>query len=387
MLDAKALPLLYTCRDLADGSKQTTYAVSESLGGETERIFKRTLPSPYIKNCHKINLELRLCLKRAILVQETWRPGGPKPLPGYLTWADGGVPLPGQSLATPAVTPPGEIVSRERWNIGTSWEVGISGEYNKSWGQINDSLRSEIEKARSEGVANEASCEPLERILASWDAWHLNDAQAGCPHTMELAGEPCLLDNWELTTAAWERRNKAQKELAIAAGRIASQYHAGKLDYNAIQWAMSSLLAEKFLGKEEAILLTHQDLIGCLLPRRPEGVEEEDWEAWLDTWFFQNGLLREHWRKSKTEPTYKTQGWVNYKEHPLGLMGGRCTVCGTPYGRAWYLKPLSLSSLRDEILTPFGFADTRYQMLKDLEEAADAQLLTKTSTGGNEDEK
>lgn len=381
MIDSKALPLLYTRRNLTDGKLATTYAVSESLGGETEQIFKRTLPSPYIKNRHKINLELRLHLKRVVLVQETWRPGGPKPLPGYLTWEDGGV-APPVSLATPAVTPPGEMVSRERWNIGTGWTVRITGEYDESWGQINGSLRSEIEKARAEGVANESCCEQLERILASWDAWHLNDAQAGCPHTMELADQPCLRDNWELKTAAWERRNTAQKELAIAAGRIASQYHAGKLGYNAMQWAMSSLLAEKFLGREEAILLTNQDLIGCLLPRRPEGVEEEDWEAWLDTWFSGNGLLREHWRKSKTEPTYKMRGWVNYKEHPLGLMGGRCTVCGTPYGRAWYLKLLSFSALRDEILIPFGIDHANIDTLEALEKETDYQLQAETTKEG-----
>lgn len=134
------------------------------------------------------------------------------------------------------------------------------------------------------------------QLAAFWNRWHLNDMRAGCEHQRESwdVSEKIEVVEYKLTSEAYKERNAL-----IAAAAIA---HAG--------------------GKPCELTETGKALVR------------------LDDWFKPryeppeaDSPLSGCYEVGKRET--KAAGWVSPSEHPRGLLGKPCEVCGYKYGTSW----------------------------------------------------
>lgn len=139
-------------------------------------------------------------------------------------------------------------------------------------------------------------------FLDVWKHWHLNDMQAGCEHQQA---------NWDrtktLTLYHWRLRPEIRARLRDAEKVAAKQLRAGEtvsLPDDAL--AIAALPVEVTTGSD---VPPSEEYV-------PNGPQYKG-----DTYN----------RASET----KTAGWVRPEEHPGGLLGRPCEVCGYEYGSAW----------------------------------------------------
>ncbi|HEY9014252.1 MAG TPA: hypothetical protein VIM84_04205, partial [Gemmatimonadales bacterium] len=131
-----------------------------------------------------------------------------------------------------------------------------------------------------------------------WDRWHLNDMRAGCEH------QRAAWDTQEVLTLihlAWGDAYHEQRRRAEDGAMSVEEYAIYAADTGAVFALATDYNAPK-----------HPDLWGT------EG------EALLS-----RGLLK----VERTEE--KAAGWVSPREHPEGLLGKPCEICGYHYGSAW----------------------------------------------------
>jgi len=131
-------------------------------------------------------------------------------------------------------------------------------------------------------------------LWAIWDRWHLNDLRPRCEHQR----------NWDTS-----------KELEIPVYIWTTAF------YNIMQRA------------ESGEMPTHEYELFRIISKRVH-----------DTLFDNN---REHVTELmegnciKIKETKKQKaGWTTQKEHPEGLLGKPCEICGYKYGSAWLLEPV-----------------------------------------------
>lgn len=140
----------------------------------------------------------------------------------------------------------------------------------------------------------------VDRLRVVWDRWHLNDMQPACEH--QRADKAFDTSKpLELQHLTWGPRYHDARS-AAAAGKLDTE------DYATWQ-RVSSQVTQFFPGLD---MPKHPDLWG------PLGAE-----------LLAAGMLAIE--KTKTKPA----GWVDYREHPEGLLSKPCPVCGYAYGSAW----------------------------------------------------
>lgn len=133
------------------------------------------------------------------------------------------------------------------------------------------------------------------RFLETWERWHLNDMRPGCEHQREWnASEPLEVVSYGLTTEASQNRRRLQEVAGMDAAR--------------------GVLPE--LDETERALLLLDD---WFKPRFSPPDADDALSGCYEV------------RKRAT----KLAGWVHPEEHPRGLLGKPCEVCGYKYGTAW----------------------------------------------------
>jgi len=155
-------------------------------------------------------------------------------------------------------------------------------------------------------------------FLDIWQAWHLNDARAGCQHQRQLwdAREKIEVVTYKLNAEGHQIRRAAEKEAAraAAAGEVADLTEAGRL-LLAIDWYTPT-------------------------PEPPDA------DSPL------SGLYEVATRE------IKAAGWVYPHEHAKGLLTRPCPVCGYRYGTEWRREEVPddvldfLEGLPDTDITP-----------------------------------
>lgn len=143
--------------------------------------------------------------------------------------------------------------------------------------------------------------ELIREFLAVWDRWHLNDMRANCDHQ---------------TGEEWD----TSKQLGLQEYTWGDKYHGRR---RAIE--NGSATVEEYTEYQAISPRVLAVTIGIKRPKyeTPEIAE----------------LLAAGWVKPGKQET-KTAGWVNPEEHPDGLLGKPCPVCGYKYGYAWNYEPL-----------------------------------------------
>jgi len=140
------------------------------------------------------------------------------------------------------------------------------------------------------------------RLREVWETWHLNDMRAGCEHQRALwADERIEVVSYKLTRAALVLRRAAEKEAAEAAS----------------------------LGVVASLSETARALLACEWFREIFSPPDAD------------SPLSGCYEVSKRES--KAAGWVKPDEHPKGLLGRACAVCGYKYGTAWLHEEVPLN--------------------------------------------
>lgn len=149
------------------------------------------------------------------------------------------------------------------------------------------------------------TAEMLSVFCDIWENWHLNDMRPYCSHQKglgwdKLASWEVTLYNYELTREAAKKQREA-KDAALEALRKGETFTP-----TAEQTRYASLPTSITVHTP----LPDSDLVDYQ-PTKP-------------------------WRLGDKGPTTKkTLGWLKPDEHPDGLLGKPCPVCGYRYGSAW----------------------------------------------------
>lgn len=173
-----------------------------------------------------------------------------------------------------------------------------NGDAKGSCGQCTD----EIRKGKPIGNWNR---EMLNKLCDIWDEWHLNDMCPYCEHQKqlgwrELAGKKVVLYNYRLNQESTSKCKEAEKAALTA-------LREGKVFQPTEEQTMYATMPYS--------IKTHEELSGEMAER---------YEPKKPLYPGDGGF---------TET--KALGWLSPKEHPDGILGKACPVCGYKYGTSW----------------------------------------------------
>jgi len=226
-------------------------------------------------------------------------------------------------------------VTREDGKTKLSF-VGVEGPMSNgdargSCGQIEMDLKPESFVEFAPGWSAEA----VEKLLATWRAWHLNDMRAGCEH-QRAAWHPEAEITLTKYGIEWPLVRQLEKDTQ-AAMEATYSFRADLTDQHAVNYA------RKYSGAAELLYAIRFEL----------GLESYSWKT-MDPEWFESIARRTHNFEQvrphiKTRTEKKTAGWVYPKEHKDGLLGKPCETCGYEYGTQWLHEPVP-----DEVLNYLG---------------------------------
>ena len=173
-----------------------------------------------------------------------------------------------------------------------------NGNVKGSCGQCTDEIR--------KGTPVEGwTSEMLNKLCDIWDRWHLNDMLPYCEHQKELgwdklAGKYVTLYNYRLNHESIGKK-KAAENAALAALREGRTFTPTEeqATYATMPYSIT----------------THEELTG-------EAAERYEPNKPL-------------YAGDKGPTETKMLGWLYPKEHPEGILGKACPVCGYKYGTSW----------------------------------------------------
>lgn len=206
-------------------------------------------------------------------------------------------------------------ITMEEGRLSISGVVGPkrNGNCEGSCGQIGESVKAITE------FFPDWNAELRDRFVEVWDKWHLNNMRPGCSHQMANwdTGKRLEVVSYGLTTEAVVLRKSVLE-------RVAKAYLMGK-------W-------EQFSNTERALGLLENWYKDVFSPPDADDPLSGFYEV----------------KKRET----KDAGWVSSIEHPEGLLGKACEVCGHKYGSDWQFEAIPedvvsfLVSLPESKLTP-----------------------------------
>ena len=173
-----------------------------------------------------------------------------------------------------------------------------------SAGQCVDEIR--------KGVPTEKwTPEMLEKLCNIWDEWHLNDMRPYCKHMKDFgwnkqANEKVKVETWTLTKEAAEAKDKAEKR-ALECLRAGTPFYPTKDEI-------------AYANMTHSVKVYDDDLDAMY----------KYGKAYRDAY-----ELKEKDCLGRSMTKYQIRGWIPYKNHPLGLLGRPCPVCGYTYGSEW----------------------------------------------------
>lgn len=144
--------------------------------------------------------------------------------------------------------------------------------------------------------------EMLQKFCDIWDRWHLNDMNPCCEHQRELgwmkkAKEKVTLYHFRLKREVCNAQKEAEKA-AIAALKAGKPFYPTKEQTRIANLAYSIVTSDVYAPEEYE-------------PKKP--------------------LYSGDTGSTET----KALGWLRPEEHPEGILGKPCPICGYKYGSAW----------------------------------------------------
>jgi hypothetical protein len=174
----------------------------------------------------------------------------------------------------------------------TNGQLSLTGNVgNDSFGQIS--------KPEFVSFAAGWNQEDADQLWAYWDRWHLNGMRSGCIHQR---AEYDIHKKITLHKYGWTRAFHKMRRMA----------ERGEMD------------AEAYAEYKEQAALVRRVTLGPNSPKYPQHPEIQD--------ALKRGLIE----KQGTEE--KIANWVDYREHPEGVLSKPCRVCGYAYGTQWLFE-------------------------------------------------
>ncbi len=168
-------------------------------------------------------------------------------------------------------------------------------------GSIGSESFGQIEKPEFTGFAAPWNQKDADKLWELWEHWHLNDMRAGCEHQRNNpewdVRRKLTIHNYGWTQGYYRLRRLAE---------------SGQMD------------AEAYEEYKVQTQIVARSTLGLHSPKHP------GYGAIADA--LARGLIEE---KGTEE---KAAGWVDYREHPDGLLSKPCPVCGYGYGTAWLFE-------------------------------------------------
>lgn len=166
-----------------------------------------------------------------------------------------------------------------------------------------------IDEIRSGEPTEEWTHEMLQKFCDIWDRWHLNHMNPCCEHQRELGwmknvGDEVKIEKWTLTNEASKAKKAAEKK------------------------------AIDFLKAGKSFYPTKEEVAYANMPYEVK-VYNGEGIPYHDTIYLDAYELKEKDCLGRSNIEYKKRGWISYSEHPLGLLGRPCPVCGYKYGHSW----------------------------------------------------
>lgn len=164
--------------------------------------------------------------------------------------------------------------------------------------------------------------ELVRQFFDAWDRWHLNDMRAGCEH--QRGAEWDTSKKIETHNYTWEWGAYYAMEQRVIADGKAHGVPINPKSEQSVRGAMRySGAAIVFHGLRFALGLE---------PFRKVALDPAEWDR-VTLKFPDAENVRAKAVKHTVET--KTAGWLSPSEHPSGLLGKPCGVCGYKYGTAW----------------------------------------------------
>lgn len=169
-----------------------------------------------------------------------------------------------------------------------------SGNCDGSFGQCVDEIR--------KGTPTENwTAEMLKRFCEIWDEWHMNHSRPYCKHQKDLG---------------WNQ---------LAVKRVTLyNYHLRAETFSA-QRSLKNHIKE-VISVTGTATLTEEEKELWNLP-----ISKKTWEPMDDPRY--EPQKKYDWNNGATEE--KALGWLSPDEHPDGILGKPCPVCGYKYGTSW----------------------------------------------------
>lgn len=168
-------------------------------------------------------------------------------------------------------------------------------------GNIGNDSFGQISKPDFTRFAHPWNQELAGQLWTIWDRWHLNDMRAGCEHQRNNPSwdihKKVTVHKYGWTTDFYKMRRLAE---------------AGKMD------------AESYEEYKMQAELVRECTLGLNSPKYPQNAKVQDALA--------RGLIEE---KGTEE---KIANWVDYREHPDGLLSKPCPECGYKYSSQWLFE-------------------------------------------------
>lgn len=162
-----------------------------------------------------------------------------------------------------------------------------------------------VDAIREGRPCDEWTQEMLDKFCSIWDEWHLNDMRPYCQHQRALgwrkiASRMVTLYHYTLTREAYLRIERMKKSVWNDAVNLGAAYLSDE--------------QMQFARLPYSITLPHEISGDAALYYEP-----------------QKSLYPGMTGATET----KTLGWLYPDEHPDGILGKPCPVCGYQYGHAW----------------------------------------------------
>lgn len=171
----------------------------------------------------------------------------------------------------------------------------------RSNGNADGSCGQCISEIRSGEPNKNWTAKVLQKFCDIWYRWHLNDMRPYCQHQKDLG---------------WDKL--AVKKVTLYNYTLRNEWFCKKREiYNEVK---------KILGETGQVFLTEYEREIWNLP-----LSVHTWKPLDDVRY--EPQKQQEWNEGPTEE--KTLGWLSPEEHPDGILGKSCPVCGYKYGTSW----------------------------------------------------
>lgn len=183
-------------------------------------------------------------------------------------------------------------------------ELSITGKCKTEYGECGGQIADEV---RSGGPAPGWDEEMLQKFCDIWDRWHLNGMRPYCEHQKALG---------------WDRA--ALKEVKVYHYRLKSEIlsRQNRLKHE----------AQRRLAAGETVQYTPEEQMIANLPYSVDSwkkLDDPNYEPAKALYPLDHG-----------PEEIKTLGWLSQDEHPHGILGKPCPICGYKYGYSWKYEPI-----------------------------------------------